>query len=224
LALKPNGIVTVEFPHLLRLIAGNQFDTIYHEHFSYFSFSTAEGIFRNHGFRVFEVEETPTHGGSLRLYACHEEAPIQPIECGVLQLREREIAAGVLDLKTYSGFGERVRETKRSLLDLLIALKREAKSVVGYGAPAKGNTLLNYCGIGKDFLDYTVDISPHKQNHFLPGTHIPIYPPERIQRTQPDYILILPWNLRDEIIEQLSDVRRWGGRFIIPIPKPEVVE
>jgi C-methyltransferase C-terminal domain len=142
----------------------------------------------------------------------------------VLRLRERESADGLRDLKTYSGFGESVRETKRSLLDLLIGLKREGKSVVGYGAPAKGNTLLNYCGIGKDFLDYTVDVSPHKQNHFLPGTHIPIYSPERIQRTQPDYILILPWNLRDEIIEQLSDVRRWGGRFIIPIPKPEVLE
>ncbi len=224
LALKPSGIVTVEFPHLLRLIAGNQFDTIYHEHFSYFSFSTAEEIFRKHGFSVFDVEEMPTHGGSLRLYACHEEALSQPLESGVSRLREREIAAGLRDLKTYSGFDESVRETKRSLLDLLIGLKREGKSVVGYGAPAKGNTLLNYCGIGKDFLDYTVDVSPHKQNHFLPGTHIPIHSPERIQRTQPDYILILPWNLRGEIIEQLSDVRRWGGRFIIPIPKPEVAE
>jgi SAM-dependent methyltransferase len=224
LALKPRGFVTAEFPHLLRLIEANQFDTIYHEHFSYFSFSTAEEIFRKQGFRVFDVEEMPTHGGSLRLYACHEEAPSQPIGCRVLQLREQEIAAGIRDLKTYSGFSERVRETKRSLLDLLIHLKREAKSVVGYGAPAKGNTLLNFCGIGKDFLDYTVDISPHKQNHFLPGTHIPIYPPERIRRTQPDYILILPWNLRDEIIEQLADIRQWGGRFIIPIPRPEVVE
>jgi len=224
LALKPRGFVTAEFPHLLRLIEANQFDTIYHEHFSYFSFSTAEEIFRKQGFRVFDVEEMPTHGGSLRLYACHEEAPSQPIGCRVLQLREQEIAAGIRDLKTYSGFSERVRETKRSLLDLLIHLKREAKSVVGYGAPAKGNTLLNFCGIGKDFLDYTVDISPHKQNHFLPGTHIPIYPPERIRRTQPDYILILPWNLRDEIIEQLADIRQWGGRFIVPIPRPEVVE
>jgi 2-polyprenyl-3-methyl-5-hydroxy-6-metoxy-1,4-benzoquinol methylase len=224
LALKPSGIVTVEFPDLFRLIAGNQFDTIYHEHFSYFSFSTAEEIFRKHGFRIFDVEEIPTHGGSLRLYACHEEVSSQRIECNVLQLREREVAAGMRDLKTYSGFGKSVRETKRSLLDVLIPLKREAKSVVGYGAPAKGNTLLNYCGIGKDFLDYTVDISPHKQNHFLPGTHIPIYSPERIRRTQPDYVLILPWNLRDEIIEQLADIRRWGGRFIIPIPRPEVVE
>jgi len=224
LALKPRGIITAEFPHLFRLIEGNQFDTIYHEHFSYFSFFTAEEIFRKHGFKVFDVEEIPTHGGSLRLYACHEEAPSQSIECGVLQLREQEIAAGIRDLKTYSGFGESVRENKRSLLDLLIRLKREAKSVVGYGAPAKGNTLLNYCGIGKDFLDYTVDISPHKQNHFLPGTHIPIYAPERIRRTQPDYILILPWNLRDEIIEQLADIRQWGGRFIVHIPRAEVVE
>jgi 2-polyprenyl-3-methyl-5-hydroxy-6-metoxy-1,4-benzoquinol methylase len=224
LALKPRGIITAEFPHLLRLIEGNQFDTIYHEHFSYFSFLTAEEIFRKHGLRVFDVEELPTHGGSLRLYACHEEAPSPPIACGVLLLREQEIAAGIRDLETYARFGESVRETKRSLLDLLIRLKREAKSVVGYGAPAKGNTLLNYCGIGKDFLDYTVDISPHKQNHFLPGTHIPIYAPERIRRTQPDYILLLPWNLRDEIIEQLADIREWGGRFIVPIPRAEVVE
>jgi 2-polyprenyl-3-methyl-5-hydroxy-6-metoxy-1,4-benzoquinol methylase len=224
LVLKPRGIITIEFPHLLRLIEGHQFDTIYHEHFSYFSFSTAEEICRKHGLRVFDVEELPTHGGSLRLYACHEETPFPPMDGGVAQLREREITAGMRDLKTYSGFSESVRETKRSLLELLIGLKREAKSIVGYGAPAKGNTLLNYCGIGTDFLDYTVDISPHKQNHFLPGTHIPIYSPDVIKRTRPDYVLILPWNLRHEIIEQLADIRHWGGRFIIPIPRAEVLE
>ena len=224
LALKPHGVITIEFPHLLRLIEGHQFDTIYHEHFSYFSFSTAEEICRKHGLRIFDVEELPTHGGSLRLYACHEEASSPPVERGIAQLREREITAGMRDLKTYSGFGEGVRETKRSLLELLIGLKRKAKSIVGYGAPAKGNTLLNYCGIGADFLGYTVDISPHKQNHFLPGTHIPIYSPDVIKRTRPDYVLILPWNLRTEIIEQLADIRRWGGRFIIPIPKAEVLE
>lgn len=224
LALKPRGIITVEFPHLLRLMNEIQFDTIYHEHFSYFSFCTSEEIFRKHGLTVFDVEQIQTHGGSLRLYACHEGDPSRPVQPSVLQLRETEIAAGMQDLQTYSGFGERVRETKRSLLDLLIRLKREGKSIVGYGAPAKGNTLLNYCGIGKDFLDYTVDVSPHKQNHFLPGTHIPVYSPERIRLTRPDYILILPWNLRDEIIGQLADVPDWGGRFIIPIPTAEVVE
>jgi 2-polyprenyl-3-methyl-5-hydroxy-6-metoxy-1,4-benzoquinol methylase len=224
LALKPRGTITVEFPHLLRLMEENQFDTIYHEHFSYFSFCTSEEIFRKHGLTVFDVEEIQTHGGSLRLYACHEGASSQQVQSSALRLRERETAAGIQDLQTYTGFGERVRETKRSLLDLLIRLKREGKSIVGYGAPAKGNTLLNYCGIGKDFIDYTVDVSPHKQNHFLPGTHIPICSPEKIQLTQPDYVLILPWNLRDEIIGQLADVRRWGGRFILPIPTPEVVE
>ncbi len=224
LALKPRGIITVEFPHLLRLMNENQFDTIYHEHLSYFSFCTAEEIFRKHGLTVFDVEEIQTHGGSLRLYACHEGASAQPVQSCVLQLRETEITAGIQDLQTYCGFGERVRETKRSLLDLLIRLKRGSKSIVGYGAPAKGNTLLNYCGIGTDFLDYTVDVSPHKQNHFLPGMHIPVYSPEKIRLTQPDYILILPWNLRCEIIGQLTDARRWGGRFIIPIPTPEVME
>jgi len=224
IALKPQGVITVELPHLLRLMDENQFDTIYHEHFSYFSFCTAAEIFRKHGLTVFDVEQMQTHGGSLRLYACHEGESSQPVQSNVLQLREREIAAGIQDLQTYFGFGERVRETKRSLLDLLIRLKREGKSIVGYGAPAKGNTLLNYCGIGTDFLDYTVDISPHKQNHFLPGTHIPICTPEKIRLTRPGYILILPWNLRQEIIRQLADVRSWGGRFIIPIPTPEVVE
>ena len=224
LALKPRGIITVEFPHLLRLIQENQFDTIYHEHFSYISFCVAEEIFRKHGLTVFDVEELQTHGGSLRLYVCHEGESFEPAQPSVTKLRGKEIAAGLQDLQTYFGFGERVRETKRALLDLLIRVKREGKSIAGYGAPAKGNTLLNYCGIGSDFLDYTVDASPHKQNHFLPGTHIPIYSPEKIQLTKPDYILILPWNLRDEIIRQLTGVRRWGGRFIIPIPAAEVLE
>jgi 2-polyprenyl-3-methyl-5-hydroxy-6-metoxy-1,4-benzoquinol methylase len=224
LALKLGGIITAEFPHLLRLMEANQFDTIYHEHFSYLSFLTIQEIFGKRGLRIFDVEELPTHGGSLRIYACHEEETSPSAGSGVLQLRDLEIAAGIRELKTYSSFDERVRETKRSLLDLLIRLKREGKSVVGYGAPAKGNTLLNYCGIGKDFLGYTVDISPHKQNLFLPGTHIPIFAPEKIRLTQPDYVLILPWNLRDEITEQLAYIREWGGRFIVPIPKPEVLE
>ena len=224
LVLKPRGIVTVEVPHLLRLIKENQFDTIYHEHFSYFSFCTAEEIFHKHGLEVFDVEEIPTHGGSLRLYACHAEGNSRPSHSRVSRLRQREIAAGIHNLETYLCFGERVRETKRALLEFLINVKRAGKSVVGYGAPAKGNTLLNYCGIGRDFLDYTTDVSPHKQGHFLPGTHIPIHHPDMIRRTRPDYILILPWNLRDEILEQLADVRRRGGRFVVPIPTVGVIE
>jgi 2-polyprenyl-3-methyl-5-hydroxy-6-metoxy-1,4-benzoquinol methylase len=223
-ALKPGGVITVEFPHLLRLLDENQFDTIYHEHFSYFSFLTVEEVFRKHGLTLFDVEELPTHGGSLRLFACHQELAAQPVQPRVAQLREKELQAGLRNLQTYSLFGDRVRESKRALLDLLIRLKREGKSIVGFGAPAKGNTLLNYCGIRRDFLDYTVDASPHKQNQFLPGTHIPIYAPDKIPATRPDYILILPWNLRDEIIGQLPEFRAWGGRFIIPIPTAKVFE
>ena len=222
--LKPRGIITVEIPHLLRLIEGNEFDTIYHEHCSYFSFCTAEEIFRQHGLTIFDVEEISTHGGSLRLYVCHSSGGSRAPHSHVSQLKQRELARGIRDLKTYSCFGERVRETKRALLELLTGVKRAGKSIVAYGAPAKGNTLLNYCGIGRDFVDYTVDVSPHKQNLFLPGTHIPIHHPDMIRRTRPDYVLILPWNLCDEIIEQLADVRQWGGRFVIPIPRAEVVE
>lgn len=224
LVLKPSGVITVEIPHLLHLIEGNQFDTIYHEHFSYFSFCTAEEIFRQHELTILDVEEISTHGGSLRLYACHASRDSRAPRSRVSQLKQRELAAGIRNLDTYSRFGERVRETKRALLEFLIGLKRAGKSIVAYGAPAKGNTLLNYCGIGRDFVDYTVDVSPHKQNLFLPGTHIPIHHPDMIRRTRPDYVLILPWNLRDEILEQLADVRQWGGRFVIPIPKAEVVE
>ena len=223
LLLKPRGIITVEFPHLLRLIEGSQFDTIYHEHFSYFSFCTAENVFTKHGLTVFDVEELPTHGGSLRLFACHGEGDTRRPHYRVSELRDREITAGICKMETYSCFGEKVRETKRALLEFLISVKREGKTVVGYGAPAKGNTLLNYCGIGTDFLDYTVDISPHKQNHFLPGTHIPIHHPDMIRHTRPDYILILAWNLRDEVVGQLADIRQWGGRCVIPIPSPEVI-
>jgi hypothetical protein len=203
---------------------GNLFDTIYHEHFSYFSFCTAEQIFAQHGLLVFDVEEIATHGGSLRLYVCQTEGGPKNIHSRVPVLRERELAAGIRNLQSYSGFGERVRETKRALLDFLIRVKRAGKFVVGYGAPAKGNTLLNYCGIGTDFLDYTVDVSPHKQNHFLPGSHIPIHHPDMIRRTRPDYVLILPWNLRDEIIGKMAHIREWGGRFVIPVPYPQVIE
>jgi len=222
--LKPGGIMTVEFPHLLRLIEDNQFDTIYHEHFSYFSFSTAERIFAKHGLVVFDVEELRTHGGSLRLFACHDADSSQKVQDRVPRMRDRESAAGLSELETYSTFGDMVRQSKRNLLDFLISVKGLGKSIAGYGAPAKANTLLNYCGIGRDFLDYTVDISPHKQGLFLPGTHIPICHPDEIRRTRPDYLLILPWNLREEVIRQMADVREWGGRFVIPIPSPEVIE
>jgi 2-polyprenyl-3-methyl-5-hydroxy-6-metoxy-1,4-benzoquinol methylase len=222
-ALKPRGVITLEFPHLLRLIQGNQFDTIYHEHFSYFSFLTAEDILVRQGLTVFDVEEIRTHGGSLRVYACHVEDDSRTPQARVSDLRKLEMASGIRQLDTYAAFEQKVRKTKRSLLSFLVDTKNAAKSVVGYGAPAKGNTLLNYCGVGRDFLDYTVDLSPHKQGHFLPGTHIPIHHPDMIRKTRPDYVLILPWNLRAEILEQLKDLRQWGCRFVIPIPIIEVL-
>jgi len=223
LLLDERGVVTVEFPHLIRLIEGNQFDTIYHEHFSYFSFHTACRIFEKHGLEVFDVEELPTHGGSLRVYAHHLEDTSQAVSPRVAELARRERAAGVTSLDYYSSFGRQVEETKRQILDFLIAVKREGQTIVGYGAPGKGNTLLNYCGIRADFLDYTVDRNPYKQGLFLPGTHIRIFPPDKIAETRPDFVLILPWNLRDEIVEQLSYVRDWGARFVVPIPELEVL-
>ena len=223
IALKRDGVITMEFPHLMQLMAHNQFDTIYHEHFSYFSFVTVEKIFAKHGLTLFDVEELPTHGGSLRIYARHAEHDKPAESTNVESLRKREIGAGMTALATYEKFSENVRETKRKLLDFLIRAKREGKSVVGYGAPAKGNTLLNYCGIRTDFLDYTVDRSPHKQGLFLPGTRIPVQAPDHIRQTRPDYILILPWNIKDEIIEQMSHVREWGGKFVVPIPRVKVI-
>ena len=224
LLLKPGGVVTIEFPHLLRLMADNQFDTIYHEHFSYFSFLSAERIFAAQGLTVFDVEELPTHGGSLRLYARHAEETARPVTSRARELRRREIEAGILRLETYASFGEQVRETKRRLLEFLIEVKRHGKTVVGYGAPGKGNTLLNYCGIRTDFIDFTVDRSPYKQGKFLPGTRIPIHHPDRIRETKPDYVLILPWNFKDEIVEQMAFIREWGGRFVVPIPEASIVE
>ncbi len=222
IVLNSNGIASLEFPHLMRLMAGSQFDTIYHEHFSYFSFFTVEKVFAAHGLTVFDVEELPTHGGSLRIYVRNPDDPSKPISPRLADLRAREETAGLKNLDTYFSFGESVKEIKRNLLDFLIAVKRKGKSVVGYGAPAKGNTLLNYCGIGTDFIDYTVDRSPHKQGRFLPGTHIPIYSPEKVRETRPDYLLILPWNLRDEIQEQMAYVREWRGQFVVPIPEVRV--
>jgi SAM-dependent methyltransferase len=216
--LKPNGVLTLEFPHLLRLIERNEFDTIYHEHFSYFSMLTTVRILKAHGLKAFDVEEFPTHGGSLRVYACRAENYTHHVEPSVGKLIAEEEKAGLGSFEGYKSFAKQVRETKIALVDFLLAAARQGKSVAGYGAPGKSATLLHYCGIGKDLIEYTVDRSPYKQGRFLPGSHIPIHDPDWIRRTKPDYVLILPWNLKDEIMEQLQFIREWGGRFIVPIP------
>jgi 2-polyprenyl-3-methyl-5-hydroxy-6-metoxy-1,4-benzoquinol methylase len=221
--LDPEGVITMEFPHLMRLMQSNQFDTIYHEHFSYFSLLAAARIFAAHGLAIVDVEELPTHGGSLRIYARHAGRAGQPGPA-VAHLEAVERDFGLERLETYARFSEQVRDTKRALLAFLIGVKGAGHSVAAYGAPAKGNTLLNYCGIRTDFVDYTVDRSPHKQGLFLPGTHIPIHAPDRLRETRPDYVIILPWNLKDEIVGQMAEVRGWGGRFVVPIPRVEVLE
>ncbi len=223
IALKPGGVITMEFPHLLRLMQQNEFDTIYHEHFSYLSFTTVDAIFAAHGLALFDVEELATHGGSLRIYARHAQGDSRPIGARVAELKAREATAGLTSLAAYAAFAEQVCETKRALLHFLIEAKRAGKSIVGYGAPAKGNTLLNYCGIRQDFIDYTVDRSPHKQGRFLPGSRIPVYAPGKLRETRPDYVLILPWNLKEEIVGQMAHIREWGGRFVVPIPRVEVL-
>lgn len=220
--LAPAGLLSVEFPHLLRLMAETQFDTIYHEHLSYLSLAVVQRLFARHGLTVVDVEELSTHGGSLRVQARRREDPLARPTGRVAALIAREEEAGLMRLQRYEAFAGQVLEVKRALLDFLIAAKRKGQSVVGYGAPAKGNTLLNYCGIRRDFLDYTVDRSPHKQGLFLPGTRIPISAPDRIMQTRPDYVLILPWNLKEEIMEQMSAIRDWGGRFLVPVPRAEV--
>jgi hypothetical protein len=220
--LASNGVITMEFPHLMRLMADNQFDTIYHEHFSYFSLIAVEQIFMSHGLTLFDVEEIPTHGGSLRIYAVHTEDSTKPVGPRVTVLREREEREGFRTLDHYLSFADQVQDTKRRLLEFLIRAKQTGNSVVGYGAAAKGNTLLNYCGIRSDFLDYVVDRSPYKQGHFLPGTHLPIHGPEKVRETKPDYVLILSWNLKDEVMEQISYIREWGGQFVVPIPQVTV--
>lgn len=220
--LKPAGIITMEFPHLVRLMEENQFDTIYHEHFSYFSFIAVAKIFDAHGLTILDVEELPTHGGSLRIYAKHTEDGTRLVNGRTKELLRREEVAGLTQMGTYSAFSEQVKETKRKLLEFLIRVKREGKTVCGYGAPGKGNTLLNYCGIRTDFLDYTVDRNPYKHGKFTPGTHIPIFPPDRIRETRPDYLFILPWNFREEIMKQMSYIRDWGGQFIVPIPEVRI--
>ncbi len=222
LLLKPHGVITLEFPHLLRLIEENQFDTIYHEHFSYFSCMTAERILAAHRLTLFDVEELWTHGGSLRVYARHAENEARPVLSRVPALLARERAAGLDRLEKYADFTERVNETKRRLLEFLISAKREGKSIAAYGAPGKGNTLLNYCGIRTDFIDYAVDRNPYKHGKFMPGTHIPIFDPSKIKETRPEYVLILPWNFKDEIMAQLAEIRTWGGQFVLPIPELRV--
>ena len=221
--LKPGGTVTIEFPHVMRMLDENQFDTIYHEHFCYFSLISAEAIFAGHGMTIFDVEELWTHGGSLRIFARRADETERAVSDRVIELRAREEAAGFRDVATYERYEEQVRETKRALLDLLIGIKRAGKSIVGYGAPGKGNTLLNYCGIRTDFIEFTVDRNPYKQGRFLPGTHIPIHAPERLDEARPDYILILPWNFKDEILAQLAHARDWGAKFIVPIPTATVL-
>ena len=220
--LANDGVVTLEFPHLQRLVESNQFDTIYHEHFSYFSFRTVKAVLEHHGLAVFDVEELPTHGGSLRVFARHPEDESKPVAESVGALVAREEGLGFHTMGPYQSFGEKVRHTKRRLLQTLIGLKDEGKTVVGYGAPAKGVTFLNYCGIRTDLVDFTVDRSPHKQDCYLPGVHIPIHDPDRIRSTRPDVVWILPWNLRNEIAEQMSDIREWGGRFLVTVPDVEL--
>jgi SAM-dependent methyltransferase len=217
--LAPGGTITMEFPHLLRLIEGRQWDTIYHEHFSYFSFLTASRVFAAHGLRLFDVEELPTHGGSLRVYGAHRDDAGKPDTERAMEMRERESRAGYERLETYTRYSAHVEADKRRILQFLIGLKNEGLRMVGYGAPAKGNTLLNYCGVRCDFLDYTVDLNPHKQGRFLPGSRIPIRAPGAIQEDRPDVVVILPWNLKDEIVEQLGFISEWGGRFAARTPE-----
>ena len=220
--LKPSGVITLEFPHLLRLVEENQFDTIYHEHFSYFSLLCAERILAAHDLTIFDVEELPTHGGSLRIYARHAEAGSPTVGPRVAEMKAREEASGLNRVQTYLSFSEKVKKTKRGLLRFLISIKEEGKSIAAYGAPAKGNTLLNYCGVRSDFIEYTVDRSPHKQGTFLPGTRIPIFSPAKISETKPDFLLILPWNIKDEIMHDMAHIREWGGQFVVPIPEVRI--
>jgi len=220
--LKPDGVLTLEFPHLLKLIELNEFDTIYHEHFSYFSILTTVRIMEAHGLKVFDVEELKSHGGSLRVYACRAESRTHAVLPSVEHLIAEEKRAGLDSPEGYKGFAGQVEETKFALVEFLLTAARQGKSVAGYGAPGKSATLLHYCGIGKDLIEYTVDRSPYKQGRFLPGNHIPIFHPDRIRETKPDYIVILPWNLKEEIKQQLQFIREWGGRFVVPIPKVTV--
>jgi SAM-dependent methyltransferase len=222
IVLKSNGLFTMEFPHLLRLMEENQFDTIYHEHFSYYSFITVNNVFKAHGLKLFDVEQIPTHGGSLRIFGCHAEQENYKVTERANELLADEKALGLGNVEIYRRFNDQVRKTKREILKFMLEAAEQGCSIVGYGAPAKGNTLLNFCGIRSDMLPYTVDRSPHKQNHYLPGTRIPIFSPDKIFEDKPDYVLILPWNIKEEIMEQMEKVRSWGGRFVTFIPKVQV--
>jgi SAM-dependent methyltransferase len=219
--LAPGGRATFEFPHLLRLMEFNQFDTIYHEHFSYLSALTASQIFRKHALKIVRVQHLPTHGGSLRVWVAHEAEGIEP-ESSVDDVLREERAGGLDRLETYQRFPERVEFVKRRLLEFLIQARDDGKRVAAYGAAAKGTTLFNYCGIGTDLVDFVVDRNPHKQNKFMPGCHVPIYDVERVKQTRPDFLLVLPWNLREEIAGQMAHIRKWGGKFVVPIPAIEV--
>jgi len=220
--LKPAGVITMEFPHILQLIQKKQFDTIYHEHFSYFSLLTVQKVFSAHNLTIFDVEELDTHGGSLRIFALHAKNDTIPISERVSELIEKEKKFGITNISTYTNFSEKCKAVKQSIREFFISAKNEGKKIVCYGAAAKGNTLLNYCGIGTDFVEYVVDRSPHKQGMYLPGTHIPITKPEKTRDTKPDYLVILPWNLKDEITKQMSYIRDWGGKFVIPIPEVKI--
>jgi hypothetical protein len=221
--LKDTGVITMEFPHLMQLVDNNQFDTIYHEHFSYLSFHTVKRIFESRGLVLFDVEELPTHGGSLRIYACHQENKGQQVSPRVATLLNKEAAAGMTTLAYYDNFQQKALDVKMELTEFLILQKRQGKKVAAYGAAAKGNTLLNYCGIKSDLIEFVVDANPHKRNKFLPASHIPVVAEDRLRESIPDYVLILPWNLRDEIVHQLAYIREWGARFVIPIPHLEIV-
>jgi SAM-dependent methyltransferase len=221
--LAPRGVITMEFPHLLRLIEGNQFDTIYHEHFSYFSFHTVEDAFARHGLAIFDVDEIPAQGGSLRIYARHAEDSSRPVSDNVSALRRAEEDAGLLDPDDYGSFSDRVVRAKCALIAFALEVKRQGRSIAAYGAAAKGNTLLNYCGLGRDFIDFVVDRNPYKQGRFLPGTRLPIHGPEKVAAARPDYLLILPWNLKKEIMQQMAGIGEWGGAFVIPIPEVQVL-
>jgi hypothetical protein len=221
--LKPDGVLTLEFPHLLRMIECNEFDTIYHEHFSYFSLFTTIKILRAHGLKVFDVEELASHGGSLRIFACREESAKHGLEDSVARVLNDEERAGLFTARGYEGFARKAEETKLALVEFLIQAAREGKKVAGYGAPGKSATLLHFCGITKDLIEYTVDRSPHKQGRYLPGTRIPIFEPGQIDETKPDYVLILPWNLKNEIMTQMQGIREWGGKFVLPVPSLSIL-
>jgi len=221
-ALKINGTVTIEFPHVLNIIKYNQFDTIYHEHYSYLSLLFVDILLKKHALRVYDVEKISTHGGSLRVYACHEGSNIKKSH-NVTVLLNEEILFGLNTMEIYSKYSEKVKATKRSLLSVLIEIKNQGKNIVAYGASAKGNTLFNYCGISTDFIAYSVDLNPHKQNTYLPGSRIPVFAPDKIRETKPDYILITPWNIQNEIIKQLDYIHEWGGKFIVAIPEAVIL-